>query len=701
MEKRQKEEKRPLKTFLSRVSQKRSDSGGRFGLLLDLVAVAVGFLFGGCHLLFGAYPLGLSLVAALPSSVWFALAGAVAGSLTLGRDGVVFALICVLCVFLRVVISGQDKRRGTFSESILLRVSSAMIGGFVLAVYEILLRGFSLNTVLFGLCMTLMPVVLIPLLSGLFSTRISARELLLGGDVALFSGKSSGKRGFELIALRISAVAFIFFISLSLGRYRIFGVDTSLIFATASAIFLAKRFGALYGAVGGFAASVGITPLYSVAFMLFGVVSGALLQFGSLVALFLAGGALSLFSVYAGGVTGLLSVLPECLIGSLLTYPLLKRLTGENIGDGAPDVKRLASDMVGTMALSYRLNMRQPDDSLPVSIAELSSLTEQLLGKGAWLGAAELGLISGLMRDAKDYSLGQREIDEELTDRLEEVFLDFDFKEGVVRAFGRREKYILAAYEDESGERITSPALRKKIEEISQAKFKEPRYYRRGSMVLMELQQSAMFRVECERVTLAGESGEVSGDSVEIFDADDGRIFAVISDGMGSGTQARHASDFAVKFLFSMLKTHSDTAKLVYLLNAILQKTAEECPVTLDLFSLDTHSGEGSFCKAGAVCSYIKRGDSLFRIKSETMPLGVLSSVEAETVGAEIEAGDIIVLISDGVSGVCDDAPWLLERLHRGAPTLKEYADAILEGARLNNHPRDDMSVAVVKILPI
>ena len=79
-------------------------------LWVSIGTVLLGFLFGGTHVLFGAYPLGLALCSALRSGVWLALLGVVLGSLTLGRSGVIYALIAVLAVFLRVVISGSEKR---------------------------------------------------------------------------------------------------------------------------------------------------------------------------------------------------------------------------------------------------------------------------------------------------------------------------------------------------------------------------------------------------------------------------------------------------------------------------------------------------------------------------------------------------------------------------------------------------------------
>jgi len=141
----------------SQIDSERAVPRGALRLFADLSAVAIGFLFAGCHLIFGSYPLAIALVAVLPQSVWLALLGAVIGSLVLGRVGVIYGMICILVVFLRVVISGGDKHNASdgtasgntlFSENVALRMSSATIGGFVAAVYELLLTGLTLDGIL-------------------------------------------------------------------------------------------------------------------------------------------------------------------------------------------------------------------------------------------------------------------------------------------------------------------------------------------------------------------------------------------------------------------------------------------------------------------------------------------------------------------------------------------------------------------------
>jgi len=673
-------------------------------LTLNLSALIAGFLFGGCHTVFGAYPLGLALVCALPSGVFFALAGVIAGSLTMGSGGIVFALSATLAVFLRMVIGGGGRGRsgstGTFSESILLRVASAAVGGFIVAAYEMLLSGFSLTSLLFGASSLLLPILITPVFAVLFDTELSAEELLLGGK-RIFSQEKRGKEKFDLVLLCVSALVFIFFISISLKKYSFFGIDLALIFATAITLFGAKRFGSTYALTLGFFASVGLSAVYSVSFALLGLAAGALFPFGALFALFAGVVSLGSFASYAGGLTGLLSLLPECLIGTLLTYPLFKHLECERKSESGENTQRAAQDMVGTMALSYRLRKAPSTELIERALLEISGLTERFVGSREYCVSEDMAMISRLIAEENEYSDDQRELDEELTLKAEEEFLDFGFTEGTVKVFGGREKYLVLAAKDENGSKISSPELYSRLEGALGVKLSLPHFFRRGAMALMECHATEKYRLSAGKASFTADGERVSGDTASVFSADRGVAFALISDGMGSGECAHATSSFASGVLLALRELPSQGKSALYLLNSLIKRKGDECAATIDLFSFDKITGEARFFKAGAAPSYIKRSSSVFRIKSDTMPIGVLGSVDGESIKAEIRPDDLIIMLSDGIVGQDTDAPWLIEYLYRASDTPATIAERIVELAKQNNQKRDDMSVIVIKITSV
>lgn len=688
---------------------------GNLRLASDIGTVALGFLFGGCHLIFGSYPLGLSLVCVLPKGVWLALLGVALGSLTLGRSGIIYGMICVLSVFLRIVISGgkslgeragaSDTEKndegasvggssGIFSESVSLRICSAVICGFVAAIYEILLQGLSLTTVLFGSSMILLPAVLVLLFSGAFVRGIGIRELIFGGR-RVFAMGDDVKEKLSGAVFKVSLLGFVFFTAVSFDRFNIFGVDLSFVFAGVLTLFVAKRFGALYGAVAGFFASVGVSGLYSVAFALAGAAAGALFVFGTWYAASAGAALLSVWGAYVGGVSGFLSVMPEFLIASALMTPIFRYLERESAPKVTDTVKRRATDMVGTMALSHRNRQAMATEELEKTFSALSSVITDFLGDEN--AAIECSSLAKLVNEARVSLARERDMDEELTDKLESVFYDCGFPGGIIRAFGERRKHFIAAGEDKDGILITSPSVRQGIEDCSGLKISEPEYYRRDDMVLMVADAASKLLLESAYATAPGESGEVSGDTVRVFETADNVAYGLISDGMGSGEEARRTSLFVADFLSASLGSGAGEATLMDIMNSVIRRRAEECGASVDLFSLDLVNADACFIKSGAAVSFIKRRSSLFRIKSQTVPVGLIGRVDAEKISVTVEVGDYIIMLSDGIDDDGDSA-WLVELLNKpNRRSLNDYASLILSEAKQRGG-RDDMSVLVMRV---
>ena len=113
---------------------------------------------------------------------------------------------------------------------------------------------------------------------------------------------------------------------------------------------------------------------------------------------------------------------------------------------------------------------------------------------------------------------------------------------------------------------------------------------------------------------------------------------------------------------------------------------------------IDLITGTAHFIKSGAVPAFIIRGKQLLKVKAHTPPIGIMHTVQAQIIPFELSDGDIIVLVSDGITGGNEDCPWLLSLLG-GTPwsepgVLKE---TILLHARESGSP-DDMSVAVMRV---
>lgn len=762
-------------------------------LLYHLVFFSLGVVLSRCHLVFGAHPLGIAYVAVLPVGVVPAALGTLLGALTMGVEGILYAIAAALTLFLRIIISGIGSgSQNLFSESLILRMSSAVIAGFVGSVYEVLMNGFNEVTVLFGLTLVIASPIITFMFSGIFGSGIGISNLLYGtGNIFSFT-KKKRKEKYNLVFFQVSALTVLFFVSMSLGEYEIFGVSIAYIFVSIITLLVARRLGALRALATGFVAALGLSGVDAVGFGLAGLASGILFNFSLVFGVVGGIGAICAWGAYSSGLVGFLSTAPEFAISAIISIPILKNLLCERSSEEADEAERSAAEMVGTMALTYRTRFQKNIDALESSLSSLSSIlkkqtpsriqlrheeyknivlavagkhcnscpdskicerqcinpcvenadiladkltraeriiaedinterefcrmsrsiADELMREAARAEcesfrmresastSEEYELISRLICEAREADEAERALDSGLSERLTATLCEEGYSDWVIRAFGDRYKHFIIAGEDKDGLRIVAPELRGAIERCAGVKLGGAEFFRKGSMALMECSTRRSYAAQCATATVAGDRSEVSGDTVSAFESESGKFYALISDGMGRGETARMTSEFVVEFLTQALNLGASKDTVLHLLNRAMRRGREECSATVDLFELDLYSGEAMFIKSGCAPSYILREGSIFRIKSQTAPLGLMRSIDTEKIRVEVRPGDTVILLSDGISQSTDDAPWLLEMLsrHIKKESVGELADRILTTAREMSKSKDDMSVMVVKI---
>ena len=99
----------------------------------------------------------------------------------------------------------------------------------------------------------------------------------------------------------------------------------------------------------------------------------------------------------------------------------------------------------------------------------------------------------------------------------------------------------------------------------------------------------------------------ISGDTTIQTKLDDGKMLIAISDGMGSGPEARKSSKIAIKMLERLLSSgfNKDTA-LKLINNTISANTDDDMYATLDVSILDLYNGSMEFIKNGACPTFVK-----------------------------------------------------------------------------------------------
>ncbi|GHV11629.1 stage II sporulation protein E [Clostridia bacterium] len=239
--------------------------------------------------------------------------------------------------------------------------------------------------------------------------------------------------------------------------------------------------------------------------------------------------------------------------------------------------------------------------------------------------------------------------------------------------------------------------------------FEAPEYILRGDYVIIKSRSTAKLRVTATELTRAasesgGENGvsaeAVNGDCVHTFDGADGYFYGLISDGMGSGKNAALASRLSAVTMEKLLGAGNEKDLTLEMLNTLLLAKNDECFASVDLFECDLLTGKGAFIKAGAAPSFIVRRGKLYKIQSATVPAGIISQMNSEQTKFDVESGDIILMMSDGIISSYEEGAWLLEMLSSPAKisSPKTLLQEIMREAVSRSKRRDDMSLLLLRV---
>ena len=197
---------------------------------------------------------------------------------------------------------------------------------------------------------------------------------------------------------------------------------------------------------------------------------------------------------------------------------------------------------------------------------------------------------------------------------------------------------------------------------------------------------------------------KLSGDSTLTIRLKDGKYLVAISDGMGSGKDAKESSSNALRLLENLLLSGFDKNISLDLINNALINQNKESFATLDIAIVDLYLGNVEFIKSAACPTYIKHGKKVQMIKSNSLPTGIVEWSKIQTFDKDIDNGEIIVLCSDGILDSNVEyknkelwIKYLLEDIE--TTNTQKIANLILEEAVDNNYgiAKDDMSVLVCK----
>ncbi len=343
--------------------------------------------------------------------------------------------------------------------------------------------------------------------------------------------------------------------------------------------------------------------------------------------------------------------------------------------------------------------------------------------------AADYAAMASLLGDALDADLAEAEAvaaNRAVADRLFECLsargMDLHGVAVTGREESRRRRVILQGRAlPESGDIIEE--IRALLEEVCDASFLSPTVEKAagGDTVLTFAPRARLAASYAGSTVPAGHAKRaplpaaltdqsvgtytppaVCGDHIALFHHDEGYFYALISDGMGSGEAASLTSDICVTFLEKMLAAGGHAEVSLGMLDTYLHAknigTGEECSATVDLMELDLMDGHAVFAKNGAAPTYVVRDGTVYKLRSRSLPLGILRKTEPEMLRFRTDPGDVVVMVSDGVTRGQDECPWLIDLLSSPIPrNMDELRRDIIRRA-LSAGSEDDLSAIAIRV---
>ncbi len=698
----------------------------RTSIKIPILYTAAGFAVGGAGLPFGGVPFGFALLCSGGVRCLFAYVG-LCLSLLFAENSLMLFVAYTLCFGVRAVISlacgGGEKSvsvtvlgKKIFNEVPSMRAIGAAVGAFSFGLFR-LVRGGFLYYDLFGALITIGVSVAAGMLW--YFTNSKKHAFLSALALSSLSGACVwGLRGFSLYGVSLSVFACML-ISLVLIRYR------------------GMRVGVLAALVCGLCVSFDLAPLFvfgAVCYSVLGAVS-PMLGCVSCIAVGLAWG------VYMDGIGALAALLPALVAASVLFFAVTRiyahegqeenRVHSCSAGDGEllarielAELKQ-RGEVLGK-ALNELCAVISKADGITVTPESISDIQKKVMYSKSGLTAevGEMGDVPHgqartMSANTSDCLLAVSEylsailvsrqneytLDEALTKRLCELLAEKNIKNVECAVLGGTEKRAVFFCDDKN-------VLLRYTKKLCEATRDICGYTPHASNVqsVGERWYISICRGQLLRASIAGKKRnaesetEFCGDSLGMLtSADSAHAAAFICDGMGSGREAAEVSGICALFLQKLLALGTDVNGVhaaIDMTSAFLRRRnhalCSECSSTVDICTLDLRDSRASFYKCGAAQTYIFRDGSPSRLRSCTLPIGIMDKADIGYIDMELLAGDTIVMVSDGV-GEANAQFFDFVREKLTLFSAKQLAKAIIEYAAALGC-EDDASVVVIKI---
>lgn len=232
-----------------------------------------------------------------------------------------------------------------------------------------------------------------------------------------------------------------------------------------------------------------------------------------------------------------------------------------------------------------------------------------------------------------------------------------------------------------------------------------PPFFVTRDVQTMYFQEESRFMILTGFARAVKEKERISGDNHSFFEASEGEFYALLSDGMGSGSKACADSELVLNMAEKFLSSGFSEELAMQLINdALIMGGENKNMSTMDLCRINLYTGEADFLKIGAASSLIRRDGYVEELPANSLPLGVFAGVEPCRIRRRLLDGDYVFLFSDGVTDSFHTAQGqeFLKQLVAEIPYRqpREMAGYLMKYViqAAQGRIRDDMTVLVIGI---
>ena len=309
--------------------------------------------------------------------------------------------------------------------------------------------------------------------------------------------------------------------------------------------------------------------------------------------------------------------------------------------------------------------------------------------------------LAGTLTGLSEYSCGITPCGEGLTQRITEALLavERELREVLCWTTTAGHLTVRLAFPAALLQRVDAERLRKIITTEAGLEMAGPARSQQNGALLLTYREKPCYTLGQWQVQLPAEENGTCGDTLRLVKGEEGIQALILSDGMGTGAPAALDSAMLCNLVGRLLEAGIPCGSALRLVNsALMVKGGRESLATLDTTVVDCYTGTALFYKAGAAPTFLRRQGRAMRLEATSLPAGILDCVEPVERRFDLREGDLILMVSDGVS---TEEPWVEEQLAAWeGEDPAELCRRIAEAARLRcrESKPDDITVAALRL---